>query len=136
MRKTWHQKLESGSASHIEVTTKAFAGIPVGVKMLISSPKEVRDFVRRLPAGSQLDVAKVREELAKGHGADVSCPLTCSIFLRIVSEAALDELESGTPLCEITPFWRAISPKDKVAQKIRCGPDFIASQRNTERAVH
>ncbi|MEQ1823563.1 MAG: hypothetical protein ABL949_13715 [Fimbriimonadaceae bacterium] len=130
MAKTWCEKLKGGKPPHVEVTTKAFAGIPVGSKMLISSPMEFRDYINQVK-GSQT-VAELKEALAKRHGAETVCPLTTGIFLRIVAEAAYDEIEAGKSPSDVTPFWRVISPKDKVAGKLRCGPEFIAAQRLAE----
>lgn len=132
MPKSWKEKLAGGKPPHVEVTQKAFAGIPAGSKMLISSPAEFNDFVSRIPAGSSISIAEMKDSLAKHHGAEWVCPLTTGIFLRIISEAALDELEAGKSIHEITPFWRVISPKDKVASKVRCGPEFIAARGMAE----
>jgi len=131
--KTWKEKLEGTPAPSVQVTDKAMFGIPAGVKMLISSPMEIRDVISSIPKGSSMTVAELREHLAKKHRAKVTCPLTTGIFLRIVSEAALDEMDEGKAVTKITPFWRVVGPKDKVAKKIRCGPDFIAELRTTER---
>lgn len=132
MRKTWKQKLEGGKPPHVEITDKPFVGIPAGVKMPISSPMEVRDFVAAIPKGRAVTTLELRKELAKKHGAEDMCPLTTGIFLRIVAEAALDELEEGKPVEKLTPFCRAVSAKDKIAKKIRCGPEEIARLRALE----
>jgi len=100
--------------------------------MLISSPLEMRDFVASIPKGKSMTTLELRKKLAKKHGAEDTCPLTTGIFLRIVAEAALDELEEGKPVEKLTPFWRAVSPKDKIAKKIRCGPEEIARLRESE----
>ena len=132
MRKTWKQKLEGGKPPHVEITDKPFIGIPSGVKLLISSPLEMRDFVASIPKGQSITTLELRKKLAKKHGAQDTCPLTTGIFLRIVSEAALDELEGGKSVDKLTPFWRVVSPKDKIAKKIRCGPEEIARLRASE----
>ena len=49
------------------------------------------------------------------------------------SEAALDEMDEGKAVSKITPFWRVVDPKDKVATKIRCGPAFVEERRIAER---
>jgi hypothetical protein len=100
--------------------------------MLISSPTEVMEFVRSIPKGMTMTAPQVRDALAEKHGAQMTCPLTTSIFLRIVAEAAWDEYLSGRRLEEVTPFWRAIGPKDKVTGKLRCGPEFIVARRAEE----
>lgn len=116
----------------MEVTTKAFAGIPAGARMLVSSPTEFKEYVEGIPFGTSKSIPEMRDDLAKRHGAEWVCPLTTGIFLRIISEAALDELEAGKSMEGITPFWRVIAPQDKVAGKVRCGPEFIAARRAAE----
>jgi len=120
---------------HIELTDKAFAGIPTGTRMLISSPHEVAAWLRKHVAhGQTIAVPALRLALAKDRGAEATCPLTASIFLRIAAEAAWDEMEAGASLTDITPFWRAVDPKSDLAKKLRCGPDWIAHQREMEAA--
>jgi len=132
--KTWAEKMNAPEP-HIEVTDKLFAGIPPGTRMLISSPGEVAAWLReRLPYGQTITVPDLRIALAKARGAEATCPLTASIFLRIAAEAAWDELEAGAKLADITPFWRAVDPKSDLAKKLRCGPDWIAHQRSMEAA--
>lgn len=132
--KTWAEKMNVPEP-HIEVMEKAFAGIPAGTRMLISSPVEVADWLRKnLPYGQTMALPDLRFALAKARGAEATCPLTASIFLRIAAEAAWDELEAGASLGDIVPFWRAVDPKSDLARKLRCGPDWIAHQRQMEAA--
>jgi len=74
----------------------------------------------------------MRRDLAKAHGADLSCPISTSIFARIAAEAALEENESGRPLSEVTPFWRVIDEASPLARKLSCGPDLLRTQRGLE----
>jgi hypothetical protein len=74
----------------------------------------------------------MRSELAAAHGADISCPISTSIFARIAAEAAIEQTAVGVPLAEVTPFWRVIEDCGPVAQKLSCGPEFIRSQRAAE----
>ena len=73
--------------------------------------------------------------LAKLHGADATCPVSTAIFLRIVAEAAWDEIESGVPVSEVAPFWRVVDPKSPLAKKLRSGGAWIEQQRAAERGA-
>jgi hypothetical protein len=53
------------------------------------------------------------------------CPVTTAIYLRVVAEAALQELAAGKAIDEVTPFWRVVTPDTKVAAKLSCGPDGV-----------
>lgn len=131
MGMSWKQKFERGEPS-VQITVKAFAGIPAGVTMLISSPREVAAEIAALPAGTSVSIAELRSRLAARHRADVTCPLTASIFLRIVAEAAWEAHLAGAPIETITPFWRAIAPTDKVAAKLSCGVSELVRLRKSE----
>jgi hypothetical protein len=132
--KSWAEKMVSGPP-HIDVIDKPFAGIPAGTRLLISSPAAVSAFVtRRLPAGQTMSIPELRAALARDAGAQATCPLTTSIFVRIAAEAAWDELEAGAALAEVTPFWRVVDPDSALAKKLRCGPQWVAQQRAAELA--
>lgn len=125
MSKTWVEKRDCGRNPQVKVLKKSFAGMPIGCKMLISSPHEVDGFIRKIPAGSTLSAAEMRMALAKRHNADATCPVSTGIFLRIVAEAALEERNSGKNLKEITPFWRIAIEATSTLAKLGIDGDEI-----------
>jgi hypothetical protein len=133
--KSWKQKLDGGKPAHVEVLTKPFGGAPEGAKMLIATPRMVDEYMRSVPEGELRSVAQMRTDLAKAHGAAVACPISTSIFARIAAEAALEEMEMGKPLSEVTPFWRVIEEKSPIAKKLSCGPDLVRSRRQEEQSA-
>ncbi len=132
MAKSWAQRLASGKPAHVEVLQKPYGGAPQGAKMLIATPRMVDDYMRNLPPGSRRTIAQMRTDLATAHGADLSCPISTSIFARIAAEVALEELEAGKQSSEVTPFWRAIGEDSPVAKRLSCGPAFIRMRRDME----
>lgn len=133
--KTWKQKM-AANPPHTVTLDKDFAGVPAGAKLLISCPEEVAQYLRtKVPSGETLEVQQLRRELAAAHGADAACPVSTSIFLRTVAEAAWDEIEAGAPVTEVAPFWRVIDPKSPLAKKLRAGSAWIEQQRAAERAA-
>lgn len=74
----------------------------------------------------------LRAELVARHGADATCPVSTAIFLRIVAEAALEEIAKGRPPAQVTPFWRVIAPGSSIASKLSCGDEFISIMRSME----
>jgi len=73
----------------------------------------------------------MRNELARHYGAEATCPLSTGIFLRIVAEAALEELSTKS-ISEITPFWRMIDAKSTLAKKMGLSEQYL----NTYRAMN
>ncbi len=131
-KKTWIEKRDADKAFIIKTIDKKFADIPAGSKMFIATPKLIDDYVKHIPFGKTAELSTMRNDLAIEYQADKTCPVTTGIFLRIVSEAAFEELQSGKPIEQVTPFWRMVDPKSKLAAKLECGPDFIENQRRIE----
>lgn len=132
MAKTWRQKLAGGAPAHVEILDKPYAGLPVGARLFIATPAMVQEWVQAVPFGETRTVESMRADLAQSHDADGSCPLATGIFLRIVSEVALEELALGVDVSEVAPFWRIVDPKSPLAKKLSCGPDWIRDRRAAE----
>ncbi|MGZ3924691.1 MAG: hypothetical protein ACXVBJ_13045, partial [Flavisolibacter sp.] len=111
---------------------KDFAGIKTGQLMLIPTPKIVDAYIRQIPKGKEANSERIRKDLAAEFHAEVTCPLTTGIFIRIAAEAAYEEYEKGKPLSKITPFWRVISEKSPTAKKLSFGTKLLKEQRKKE----
>jgi hypothetical protein len=131
-RKTWAEKLNIERKPLIEKADKDFAGIKAGQMMLIPTPKIVEAYIRQIPKGRQVDTETIRKDLAAEYHAEVTCPLTTGIFIRIAAEAAYEEFEKGKPLNKITPFWRVISERSPAAKKLSFGTKLLKEQRKKE----
>ncbi len=131
-KKTWIEKRDVEKSFIVKTTDKRFADIPEGSKMLIATPKIIDDYVKCIAFGQKSNTTTMRNDLAIEYQADKTCPVTSGIFLRIVSEAAYEELKSGKKIDTVTPFWRIVDPKSKLAGKLECGIEFIKEQRDKE----
>ncbi len=109
-----------------------FAGIKAGQMMFVGTPLIVDSYIRKIPAGTTRTVPALRNELARRNKCDATCPVSTSIFIRMVAEAALEELSAGKKLEEVAPFWRVIDGKHKIAGKLNVEPDWIDQQRRLE----
>ena len=131
-RKSWQEKLNDGRQPQIEKADKEFAGIKAGQQMLIPTPRLVENYILQIPEGQQVAMDVLRRDLAAEHGAEVTCPLTTGIFVRIVAEAAYEQYQQGKPLEQIAPFWRVIDEKSPTAKKLTFGKEFLVEQRERE----
>lgn len=131
-RKTWAEKLNIDRRPVIEKADKDFAGIKAGQIMLIPTPIIVDAYIRQIPKGTRVDIETVRKDLAAEYHAEITCPLTTGIFIRIAAEAAYEEYEKGQPLNKITPFWRVIGEKSPTAKKLTFGTKFLKEQQKKE----
>jgi hypothetical protein len=135
MKKSWQQKLEIDRQPQVEKSDKDFAGIRQGQLMLIPTPLMVDAYIRKIPRGKQVDPQTMRRDLAVENHAEVTCPLTTGIFIRIAAEAAWEQYQKGTPLNKLTPFWRVIDEKSPTAKKLSFGTEFLKKMREGEKLI-
>ena len=133
--KTWTEKLNIDRKPVVEKVNKDFAGVKAGQMMLIATAKIVDAYIRHIPKGKQADLNTIRKDLAAEYHAEITCPLTTGIFLRIAAEAAYEEFEKGKPVDKITPFWRVIDEQSNTAKKLSFGTKLLKEQRNKEGIV-
>jgi hypothetical protein len=87
--------------------------------MLISSPEEIEGEVAKIPQGHVITLTQLRDELARQHGAALTCPMTTAIFLNVVARAHVErEEETGRPG---VPWWRVLRPNGKLNDKFPGG---------------
>ena len=132
MAKSATERLSEKKSPKKILMDKDFAGIKAGQLMLVGTPQMIDRYIRKIPSGETRNLVRVRNELARRNKCDATCPVSTSIFVRIASEAAIEAMESGTPVSEITPFWRVVGPDDKIAAKLSVDRDWIAHQRALE----
>ena len=89
-----------------------------GSRMLIAPPIEYDELMKKIPAGKLITTDKLREYLAKRHGADFTCPLTCGIFVNV---AALASAERNGE--DETPWWRTLKKEGELNEKYPGGVD-------------
>ncbi|MCW5911842.1 MAG: hypothetical protein KIT62_12245 [Cyclobacteriaceae bacterium] len=131
-RKSWADKMEQDH-SVVKKLDKDFADMKAGSMMYISNPKTVDAYIRNIPKGRAVALKTMRQDLALEHRADVTCPVTTGIFLRIVAEAAHEQLRQGKAVSKITPFWRVMDAKMPLAKKLTFGKKLIREQRKKEK---
>lgn len=132
MPKTWIEKYNSTRPWEVKVIDKKFADMPAGTKMFIATPKIIDSYINHIPFGVEVDIKTMRNDLASEYEAEMTCPVTTSIFLRIASEVALEKLNNGESLEKITPFWRVVTPSSPLAKKLSCGTKVITDLRAQE----
>ena len=98
--------------------------------MLVPSPNEVEACIRTVRKGSVTTVSQIREFLAGKHSADVTCPLTTGIFVRIAAEAAEEDASSGK--AKITPYWRVVKDDGSLNPKFPGGVKQQAERLRAE----
>jgi hypothetical protein len=128
----WHKRFRSAKEPHVVALHTNFAGVKAGQTMLISSPGEIAAYVSRIPQGQTVTIARLRTDLARRAKADSMCPVTTSIFLKVVAEVGLADIASGKSMNDVAPFWRVIEPGSKLAAKLSCGSEGIEHLRRLD----
>lgn len=131
-QRSWTEKLHSTRPFEITVIDRPMPGWPAGTTMLIATPLIIDGYLRAIPLGVAVTPVKMREDLAKEYGAQMTCALTSGIFLRIASEAALEAMAAGAPREGVAPFWRMVERRSPLAKKLSCGPDEVARLREAD----
>lgn len=128
----WRRRFRDAKPAKRVVLETDFAGIRAGSTLFVATPGLIANYVARIPSGEVREVRRLRNELARRHDAHATCPVTTAMYLRVVAEVAWDDLQAGTPIDRVVPFWRAIEPDSPIARKLRCGPDWIRAMRESE----
>lgn len=103
--------LRSGRTPHI--VTMIPPGAPGyreanGGAMIISSPAEVDELVRKINRGEVVTLDDLRAALARRHGVAVACPVSTAIFANMGARAAEELRQAGVPADQLTPWWRVL----------------------------
>ena len=123
-RKTWREKLEKEQERRVVDDPRGRG------RMLIPRPLDVDALMRKIERGKLATVEQIRGRLAKDYNADLTCPMTTGIFLRIAAEAAEEDLGRGEK--QIAPYWRVIKGDGGLNEKFPGGVEAQAARLRDE----
>ena len=110
-KKSAIEHLNSGREPHIiHVIPRGAPGYAEakGGAMVVSSPAEVDQLIRKLEPGEVLTLDDLRAALARRHKVAVACPVSIAIFANMSARAAAARRARGVPQEELTPWWRVL----------------------------
>lgn len=115
-RKSWREKLlNSKDLPKIVILKEDAQKHWKGKTMAIPSPMEVNDIMTKVPYGKLITIEEIRKTIARKHGTDIGCPLTCGIFSWIAAHAAVEESAEGNK--DTIPYWRTLKAKGELNPK-------------------
>ncbi|MBC7329400.1 MGMT family protein [bacterium] len=124
-RKSWREKLheERDLPKVVEVPQNMIGkwGLQPGDTLLIPSPLDVDEMMKKVPEGKVVTIDEIRQALAKKYGATICCPITTGIFVLMVARAAAEAAKNGEK--EVTPYWRTLKPKGAINEKYPGGSE-------------
>lgn len=127
-RISWRQKMQK-EAEIVDVPPSWIRKYGTG-KMLIPRPLDIDALVRKVPRGKLVTQDQIREKLARDCNVVASCPLCSGIFIRIIAEAAEEDLRDGK--ADITPYWRVVKPDGSLNEKFPGGVERQAAHLQEE----
>jgi alkylated DNA nucleotide flippase Atl1 len=123
-RKPWSEKLHTDQPAKVvpipPKMRRRFGSLRKSATILIPRPLDVDALIRKVPRGKLVTQGHLREKLARDAAADVACPITTGIFVRIVAEAAEESARAGKG--RITPYWRVVRDDGRLLEKLPGGP--------------
>ena len=131
-KKTAREKLAAKKDLKKVVMDKSWGGMQPGDTMLVATPLMVDSYIREIPHGHTKTIPEMRADLAAQQSCAGTCPLSTSIFIRMVADAALEDIADGEAVSHVSPFWRMISSQDKMSKKLNVDPAWIDEQRSRE----
>lgn len=131
-KKTAREKLAAKKQIKKVKMDKAWGGMKPGDTMLVATPLMVDAYIRAIPHGATKTIPEMRNDLAAEEGCSGTCPMSTSIFVRMVAEAALEDIADGKTVSEVSPFWRMITSKDKMVGRLNVDGSWIDEQRELE----
>lgn len=117
-RVPWREKMERPQEPKLVRVPPKMSQFGSGM-MLIPTPKLVDRIIRHVRKGRLVTVGEIRRKLAADFSADVTCPLTTGIFIRIVAEAAEEDRANGRK--RVAPYWRVIKDDGSLNPKFPGG---------------
>ncbi len=122
-RKTWRQKLEDSKdlPRIVDAPTGPKSGPFQPGRLLIPSPLMVDAAIRTIPRGQTRTAPQVREEMARLHQADSTCPLVTGIFSNIVAHASEEAALAGDT-SRVSPWWRVLTKEGRPNPKFPGAP--------------
>ncbi len=125
MKKSWSERYNTGKEPLVAPSIRKISGCPPGTTMLVPVPSQVDEYIKSIPYAETRTTAQMAKDLARNAGAEITCPMCCTVFLRICSEKAFEEYRAGSPVDSITPFWRMAHPGSPLRKNLSFGVEFV-----------
>lgn len=124
-KKTWKEKLlNNKNLPRVEKISEKMKKIWGAGTVVIPTPKEIDDIMRKIPYGKVITIDEIRKFIAKKYNATIGCPITIGMFIIIAANASIED--EGNCIKDITPYWRTLKTGGLLNEKY---PGGIADQK-------
>jgi hypothetical protein len=128
----WAERLAASDGIDIRPVPEGRQGMTPGKSMLYPSARMVYDAIRELPEGQTITPKELRASLADRHDAEYTCPVTTTMMLRVVAEAANETRQNGAARADIAPVWRVLDARASALRRLTFDPAWILEERARE----
>ena len=80
VKMSWIDKRDSDYSYKIKTSTKSFADIEEGSKMLVATPLIIDSYIKKIPFGTVINLSTLRDDLAHEFQVDTTCQLLPPFF--------------------------------------------------------
>jgi hypothetical protein len=129
---TWAERLAASDFVDIRPVPEGRRGMTPGKLMLYPSARMVYDAILGIPEGQTIIPKELRAMLAERHDVEYTCPVTTTMMLRIVAEAANEARQNGEAREAVPPVWRVLDAKASALRKLSFDPAWIIEERARE----
>jgi hypothetical protein len=129
---TWAERLAASDGVDIRLVPEGRRSMTPGKSMLYPSARMVYDAISEIPEGQTITPKDLRASLADRYDVEYICPVTTTMMLRIVAEAANEARHNGAERAEIAPVWRVLDGKASALRKLTFDPGWILEERARE----
>jgi hypothetical protein len=132
LERTWNDRLEESTGIDIRPVPEGRRSMTPGKPMLYPSARMINEVIREIPSGRSVTPRELRRELARRHDVEYTCPVTTTMMLRVVIEAANEEHGRGAPLADVTPVWRVLDKRASALRGLTFDPGYLLDERARE----
>ncbi len=128
----WAERLAASDGIDVRPVPEGRRGMTPGKAMLYPSARMVNEAICEIPEGQTVTPKELRANLADRYDAEYTCPVTTTMMLRIVAEAANEARDNGTPTGDVTPVWRVLDQRASALRKLTFDPAWMLAERARE----
>ncbi len=129
---TWAERLAASDGIDIRPVPEGRRSMTPGKAMLYPSARMINDAIREIPRGQTVTPKELRVTLADRYDVEYTCPVTTTMMLRIVAEAANEARHTGMSRNDITPIWRVLDQRASALTRLTFDPAWILDERASE----
>lgn len=129
---TWAERIAASDGIDIRPVPEGRRSMTPGASMLYPSARMIDEAIRAIPEGQGVSPRELRLQLAGAHGVEYTCPVTTTMMLRVVAEAANEAHQAGTPLRRVTPIWRVLDGQASALRQLTFDPGWVLDERARE----